>query len=1002
MISVEQFQRMLEDSQRDLRATDDVSFLKKRKRVKALGAVGSGSVFQKYEKTSSTVWFKTRSSGEHAATRGKIWTQRVKLLDARPYLKEGRTFLAAARLATTDGNIKVHCDCPAYKYWGFQYIDTTRGAALRREGRYPAVRNPGLRGTVCKHLHQVLQVLPFNAPKIASEMATRRDRWIGRPVREGSHGPLENALLAQALAHGIISLAEALDPRLLERAGEFEFTSTQVRLPADPAQTLLQMAAEIPDSDLASHGRETHPHITVKYGLHTDDVAEVERVVAGFGPVQVTLGETSLFQSDEYDVLKVEVESPDLHRLNALLKDRLEHTDTFPQYVPHATVAYLKPGRGKAYMGDRRLAGTTFTVPAIEFSNRAGESLPVFLLGEAPLVESSVSEGLINVPNAIMKKVMPYVTGVFLTYYDYLAEEERRIGLDVPRSMDKVPRQWFHKWNGIPANNHNVMLSIKYSDFAGSRYQNMNLFFKAAGEVPLKVFVGVDPGTQGWEARFNLRSDGVATLDYNIAKTVLGRGLMRLTSSLMQKELARIESTVEHELTHFIQHLLLAAKDPKQITAHPEYHSTKTNNPQGYWASPIEYDPQIKSTVATFLLYLKAINNHVSVTDIRKDFNLDKNFPADRARKKLERRFFEFFFAVADDLHFPYQAAPGIGAIRMSPFFTTLYNTDRPRWKKAIAKALEYLRQKGFDTRRLTAEGTDPLAEATVKLPTAMMERAYDFFAEHLLHAALKATSAEGMRREITDVAKRFKVSFAESGPPERLRLPWNPAGLPGDYVRLAGSPPPLTLLMDYKNRLGSMTRAGFGVYKGDTTIAVNALAYHATRRGWERAGVGVLEQDLRDLRGDLEHEMTHYVQHTCFASVDPAQISKTSAYGRFGTGYLVSPMEFEAKIKSEARIFERLLRWFIAQASPLDVSMATGLTIPSTIARDGDRRWVKGYMGEIKRATFAAFVGAAPAPPPLEGSEFFLALRSADPSRWKIAVRKVAGYLGDIKVPVL
>ena len=49
------------------------------------------------------------------------------------------------------------------------------------------------------------------------------------------------------------------------------------------------------------------------------------------------------------DVLKVDVEGEDLHRLNGVLAG-LPHVDTQPTYRPHATIAYLKPGTGAIYV----------------------------------------------------------------------------------------------------------------------------------------------------------------------------------------------------------------------------------------------------------------------------------------------------------------------------------------------------------------------------------------------------------------------------------------------------------------------------------------------------------------------------------------------------------------------------------------------------------------------------------------------------------------------------
>lgn len=71
----------------------------------------------------------------------------------------------------------------------------------------------------------------------------------------------------------------------------------------------------------------------------------------------------------DIDVLKIDVHSPDLHRLNTLLK-QLPHVDTHPTYQPHVTLAYVKPGRGAYYAGIGTFAGREFMVDRLVFTDR--------------------------------------------------------------------------------------------------------------------------------------------------------------------------------------------------------------------------------------------------------------------------------------------------------------------------------------------------------------------------------------------------------------------------------------------------------------------------------------------------------------------------------------------------------------------------------------------------------------------------------------------------------
>jgi len=170
----------------------------------------------------------------------------------------------------------------------------------------------------------------------------------------------------------------------LRTEGAHKFSSTQVDLPPDLAQQVLAIGAAIPDEDLAADGRETAPHVMVKYGIHTTDSARVAKVLGKFGPVTLRLGATELFESEEYDVLMVAVLSADLKALNAALSAGLEVTDTHPTYVPHVTIAYLKPGKGAKYWGNAAVAGAEAMIGSVLFTPKEGEPVSIPLTAAGP------------------------------------------------------------------------------------------------------------------------------------------------------------------------------------------------------------------------------------------------------------------------------------------------------------------------------------------------------------------------------------------------------------------------------------------------------------------------------------------------------------------------------------------------------------------------------------------------------------------------------------------
>lgn len=98
-----------------------------------------------------------------------------------------------------------------------------------------------------------------------------------------------------------------------------------------------------------SFGLEDEPHVTLLYGLHdgvsTDDVVNI---LDKFSYGECQLHNPSLFQNDNYDVLKFDVRGNNLHETNKELIKH-PHTTDFPEYHPHMTMAYLKPGKGEKY-----------------------------------------------------------------------------------------------------------------------------------------------------------------------------------------------------------------------------------------------------------------------------------------------------------------------------------------------------------------------------------------------------------------------------------------------------------------------------------------------------------------------------------------------------------------------------------------------------------------------------------------------------------------------------
>ena len=74
-----------------------------------------------------------------------------------------------------EGDIKISCTCPAFKFFGYQYILSQLDAvASSEEHRYPKIRNPHLQGILCKHSYFALERLPMLHSRISKDIDNRR------------------------------------------------------------------------------------------------------------------------------------------------------------------------------------------------------------------------------------------------------------------------------------------------------------------------------------------------------------------------------------------------------------------------------------------------------------------------------------------------------------------------------------------------------------------------------------------------------------------------------------------------------------------------------------------------------------------------------------------------------------------------------------------------------------------------------------------------------------
>jgi len=106
-----------------------------------------------------------------------------------------------------------------------------------------------------------------------------------------------------------------------------------------------------------SYGLEEQPHVTIVYGIHEEEVDPqrmADLIEHYMKPLTVIIREVDFFPGKEYDVVKYNV--PLTGRLQGYrdIFMQLPNTQNFPEYHPHMTLAYVKPGAGEKYKSQLR------------------------------------------------------------------------------------------------------------------------------------------------------------------------------------------------------------------------------------------------------------------------------------------------------------------------------------------------------------------------------------------------------------------------------------------------------------------------------------------------------------------------------------------------------------------------------------------------------------------------------------------------------------------------
>ena len=104
-------------------------------------------------------------------------------------------------------------------------------------------------------------------------------------------------------------------------------------------------------------GYEFEPHVTILYGF--SEAVDVERIKKMLNtlkrPISIKLTKIDIFSTKMFDVVKFDVQSKMLNKLNEIVRQNFEYTETHKDYKPHVTIAYVKPGEGEKYVSNLKM-----------------------------------------------------------------------------------------------------------------------------------------------------------------------------------------------------------------------------------------------------------------------------------------------------------------------------------------------------------------------------------------------------------------------------------------------------------------------------------------------------------------------------------------------------------------------------------------------------------------------------------------------------------------------
>jgi len=166
--------------------------------------------------------------------------------------------------------------------------------------------------------------------------------------------------------------------QFIKESSGYEYGCVMVEVPVSNWDEITSFIdpEDVYTGDDDAHGIQENPHVTILYGTHEGVTEEdVKSVFEGFtGSINIEVDGIGVFENKDYDVVKFNV-NPDgaLQELHDKLSE-FPNSNSFPDYKPHITIAYVNKGTGKKYVKpDYKY--TVKNVDKITYSMPSGEKI---------------------------------------------------------------------------------------------------------------------------------------------------------------------------------------------------------------------------------------------------------------------------------------------------------------------------------------------------------------------------------------------------------------------------------------------------------------------------------------------------------------------------------------------------------------------------------------------------------------------------------------------------